>query len=299
MVLAPLLFTTLVGWSARAVMRGVQHGAWRVAKLALVSLACFTLTSTAAMFIGTTAANVIKPLKNGIDTKANKVEGKGAEVKKAEGLPCSCMQETCSEARAGWMSAQAITSSGPVGKHTAQSQFGEFVQNLVPASIFQALHENGILQIVVFSVLIGMAIGAVSRTAPARIARLKEITDTGAAALYKLLDYAMKIAPVGVGAASAATFGATTARLRASTSSIVPLLECIAGLYGALMVFLALLIGLMILVLHVTKGKKPRGARLDWKKFLVAIREPALLAFAGHTSGNQRDADRLASWIVR
>jgi proton glutamate symport protein len=285
MLLAPLLITTLVGWSAQAVKPSVKRGAWRVAKLALVSLACFTLASTAAMFIGTTAANVIKPLQNGNDTKAKKLEGKEAEAKNAERTSGSCMRPTCSAAHAGWTSAQATTTSEQAGKQAAQSardQFGEFLQNLVPASIFQAFHENGILQIVVFSVLMGMAIGAVCSSA--RVARVKGITDTGAAALYKLVDYAMYAAPFGVGAASAATFGATAAPLGASTSSIVPLLECVAGLYGALMVFLALIIGLMILVIHITKDRESGRARIDWKKFLVAIREPALLAFATATS---------------
>jgi len=293
-LLAPLVIMTLIGWStqvvwsARARRPSIKRGTWRVAKLALVSVACFTLASTAAMLIGMATANWVHPVKIDSDTTAKNGEPKASGARDAKGT-CGSYEPECKAANAYWTSAQTTTTSEPAGKDSAQSalndlrdQVGEFLQNLIPTSIFEAVLKNEILEILLLSVLMGMTIGVVGGRY--QVAWVKKFANTGAAVFYKLVDYAMYVAPVGVGAATVVAFGETKSRLIKSASSSIPLRGYILALYGALLVFLLSLIGLMIFILHRTKDKETREALYDWKKVLRAILEPGLLAFATATS---------------
>jgi proton glutamate symport protein len=139
----------------------------------------------------------------------------------------------------------------------------EFVTNVVPVSLFDALARNDVLQIVVFSVLFGLALAA----AGDKGAPLRAVIDAGAEVMFALVALVMRAAPIGVGAAIAATLGAS------GSAVILPLVTCIVTLYGALAVFVALL----LIALRVTTG-------VPLRVFVRAIREPALIAFTTATS---------------
>ena len=83
---------------------------------------------------------------------------------------------------------------------TASLSLKEFVTHLVPRSIVEAMANNEILQIVVFSVFFGIAAAAVpkSEVIVALIEEASHIT-------LKITDYVMRFAPVAVFAAIAAT----------------------------------------------------------------------------------------------
>jgi proton glutamate symport protein len=215
MLLGPLLLTTLVAGIAGA-------GAKIVGRLGLKAIIWFELATTAALFIGLGAANVLQPGAG----------AHGGDIAKLTGL------------------AKPLTGS-------------EFLLNIVPVSIFEALATNNVLQIVVFSVFLGLAISAAGPKAEP----VKAVIDAGAEVMFKLVGFVMRFAPLGVGAAIAATLGAS------GSDVIVPLLKCIAALYVALLVFL---IGLLAVMKLVTRAHLPT--------FLAAIREPALIAFTTSTS---------------
>jgi len=139
----------------------------------------------------------------------------------------------------------------------------DFILDLVPESFFGAMTNNNVLQILVFSVFFGLAVSA----AGAKGKLIKDITDAGAEVMFKLIGIVMRFAPFGVGAAIAGTLGAS------GTSVLLPLLKCIAALYGALIVFFALLFGAMKLL-----------TRVHMATFLSAIREPAIIAFTTASS---------------
>jgi proton glutamate symport protein len=152
------------------------------------------------------------------------------------------------------------------GGHAALGQplsAGDFIVGIVPTSLFDALARNDVLQIVVFSVFFGLALAAAGEKATP----LRTVIDAGAEVMFKLVGFVMLFAPIGVGAAIAVTLG------ESGTAVIVPLLTCIAALYAALIVFLALLV---ITLRAVT--------RIHLPSFLRAIREPALIAFTTSTS---------------
>jgi proton glutamate symport protein len=139
----------------------------------------------------------------------------------------------------------------------------DFVIGIVPTSMFDALARNDVLQIVIFSVMFGLAMAAAGDKA----APLRALIDSGAEVMFKLVGIVMRFAPIGVGAAIAVTLGSS------GSSVIMPLVTCIVALYAALIVFLALL----ILAMRALTG-------IHLPTFLRAIREPALIAFTTSTS---------------
>lgn len=77
----------------------------------------------------------------------------------------------------------------------------EFVTHLVPRSIVEAMANNEILQIVVFSIFVGTAVAAIDDKAPAVLALVDQI----ATIMLKVTGYVMKTAPLAIFAALAAT----------------------------------------------------------------------------------------------
>ncbi|MEN5305569.1 cation:dicarboxylase symporter family transporter [Pseudomonas sp. TWI628] len=108
------------------------------------------------------------------------------------------------------------------------------VQNIVPDNLFQALSEGKLLSILFFAVLFGMALNALPREKSAAvIATLQGTAD----AMFKLVNYVMAYAPVGVFGmigATVATFG---------FASLLPLLKLIGVVYLALLLFATIVLG--------------------------------------------------------
>ncbi|MFL5300962.1 MAG: dicarboxylate/amino acid:cation symporter [Anaeromyxobacteraceae bacterium] len=139
----------------------------------------------------------------------------------------------------------------------------EFILETVPTSIFDALSRNDILQIVVFSVFAGLAVAAAGEKG----ARVKELAESGAEVMFKVVGYVMRFAPLGVGAAMAATLGAKGVKV------LIPLLKVVGTLYGALIVFFILLFLAVKLL-----------TRVHLRTLIRAIREPAVIAFTTTSS---------------
>jgi proton glutamate symport protein len=159
---------------------------------------------------------------------------------------------------------------GAQGKATAAldkldhaKTWSEFLINMFPTSMFDALARNDVLQIVVFSVAFGLAVSA----AGSKAKLIKDIAEAGAEVMFKLVDLVMRFAPFGVAAAIAVTLG------KNGTGVIVSLLKCVLALYASLLVFFALLFTALKLL-----------TRTHLPSFLRAIREPALIAFTTATS---------------
>ena len=139
----------------------------------------------------------------------------------------------------------------------------DFLVGVVPTSIFDALARNDVLQVVVFSVFLGLAIAAAGEAA----APIKQVVEAGAEVMFKLVGLVMRFAPIGVGAAIASTLGGSGADV------LWPLAKCIGALYAALAAFLILLLAAMTAL---TRAHLPT--------FLAAIREPAIIALTTSTS---------------
>ncbi len=141
---------------------------------------------------------------------------------------------------------------------------GEVVSHIFPQSIFEAAAQGEVLQIVVFAVLFSLGLSAI----PAEKRQvILGVCDAVAETMFRVTGFVMKYAPIGVGAAIAVAVG------HRGLSVLVNLGLLILTLYGALLVFV--LVALVPVALL---------ARIPIRRFLAAVKEPALIAFSTTSS---------------
>ena len=151
----------------------------------------------------------------------------------------------------------------------------DFMTHLIPRSIVEAMANNEILQIVVFSIFIGTAAAALREKA----SKLVELVEQLAAIMFKMTDYVMKTAPLAIFAALASSI------CLHGIGIVDTYARFVAGFYLSLGILWALLIAALV----VTVG--PRGLRL-----ISSIRHTVLLAFA--TSSSEAAYPRLLEQLV-
>ena len=152
---------------------------------------------------------------------------------------------------------------------------GNFVTHLVPRSIFEAMADNEILQIVVFSLFFGVALAGLKEKAARAVALCEEL----ATIMLRVTDYVMKAAPVAIFAALAATIAAQGIGILGNYAKFV------AGYYAALVILWALLAAALAALV----GRRAFA-------LFAAIREPTLLAFA--TASSEAAYPRLLEALV-
>jgi Na+/H+-dicarboxylate symporter len=140
----------------------------------------------------------------------------------------------------------------------------DFVLDLVPGSIFDALAKNAVLQIVVFATFAGVAATAIGEKA----APIVRAMDSVAQLMLQITDYVMRFAPVAVFAA------VTSAVMKEGLGILVTFGYFMGGFYLAL----ACLWALLFLVAVVAVG----GNRA--KSLFRCIRMPFLIAFSTASS---------------
>jgi len=139
----------------------------------------------------------------------------------------------------------------------------DFVAHLVPTSIVDAMARNEILQIVVFSVLIGMAMVALGERAAALLVVIEQI----AAVMLRITGYVIACAPLAVFTSVAATV----------TTRGVGILVAYAKLIGSFYASLGLLWAILLAAATLAIGRRS----ID---LMRAIGEPTLLAFSTASS---------------
>jgi proton glutamate symport protein len=153
--------------------------------------------------------------------------------------------------------AQSVPSAAPL-------RWDDFLLHVFPENIAKSIAENQILQVAVFAVLVGIALGRLSETKRAPMMRFCEsLTD----AMFSLTNLVMYFAPVGVGAAMAYTIG------HLGIGVLLPLGKLLLTGYAALVAFV------LVVFLPIA-----RLARLPIGRFIRAVAEPATIAFATSAS---------------
>ncbi|HEX5379933.1 MAG TPA: dicarboxylate/amino acid:cation symporter [Phenylobacterium sp.] len=165
------------------------------------------------------------------------------------------------------------------GVDMAHFTLKEFVTHLVPKSIVEAMANNEILQIVVFSVFVGTAVAAIDDRAPAVMVLVDQIAQI----MLKVTGYVMKTAPFAIFAALASTVA----------TQGISIIGTYAKFVGGFYLSLGVLWGLLTVALVLAVGT--RGLRL-----LAGIRQPALLAFstASSEAAYPRTLEELQKWGV-
>ncbi len=195
-----------------------------VGRMGVKAIVYFEIVTTLALVIGLLAINISKA-------------GVGAHIP--------------TTARASELTVQTLNAS-------------DTVLHVFPENIAKAIAEGQVLQVVVFSVIFGIALAGVRAE---RRKSLLNVCESLAEVMFKFTNIVMLFAPIGVGAAIAYTVGHT------GLGVLVNLAKLILALYLALLVFL---IGVLLPILLV--------ARVPLRRFLKAIAEPATIAFGTASS---------------
>ncbi|MDP9424088.1 MAG: dicarboxylate/amino acid:cation symporter [Pseudomonadota bacterium] len=141
--------------------------------------------------------------------------------------------------------------------------FARFVTHIFPESMIEAMAENNILQIVVFSLFVGVAITAVGEPARPLVRAVEALVKV----TLQITDYVMRFAPVAV-------FAAVTATIAQRGLGVLGTFGYFMGsFYIGLIILWALLIGACFLIV---------GMRT--KLLIRYIRDPIVLAFSTASS---------------
>ena len=158
--------------------------------------------------------------------------------------------------------------SAPAGAaqsvQAARQSPSDVILHIFPENIAKSVADGQVLQVVVFSVLFGIALAMVAERKRRPVLDFFEgVSET----MFKFTNIVMLFAPFGVAGAIAYTVGTL------GFGVLFNLLKLIASLYGALLV-LILFVFVPVALL----------ARLPLKKLFRAIAEPASIAFATASS---------------
>ena len=223
MIIAPLIFATLVVGIA-------GHGDVKnLGKIGLKTIIYFEIATTLALIIGLVMANVLKP-------------GAGFNID---------------------LSTISMGAVNEMQTIKVDHSFSHMLLDLVPTSIFKALAEGSLLQIVVFAIFFSLAICAVGQKARPVLDFMQSTCDI----MFKFTEYVMYFAPMGIFGAISATIG----------KNGVGILVNYAKLIGV--TYLSLIVFVLITLVIVCKI-----IRIPFGGIIKAIKDPALLAFSTASS---------------
>jgi proton glutamate symport protein len=141
----------------------------------------------------------------------------------------------------------------------------ETVLHVFPENIAKSIAENQILQVVIFSLVFGVALALVKNESKRR--PMLAFTESLAEVMFKFTNIVMWFAPLGIFGAIAATVGSTGIGILGNLARLL------LTLYGALAVFLlAVLLPVALL------------AKIPIVRFIRAVSEPATVAFGTASS---------------
>jgi len=156
-----------------------------------------------------------------------------------------------------------VSSASDVTDKTQSFSIQNFIEHIIPKSIFEAMATNEILQIVIFSIFFGLAAASIGDKVKPVISAL----DYTSHIILKMVNYVMKFAPIGVFGAIAAVF---------ATKDISDLMLTYTKFFSSFLVGIASLWLVLLLVAFFFLGKR-------LKTLLKRIVSPLVIAF-GTTS---------------
>jgi aerobic C4-dicarboxylate transport protein len=200
----------------------------KLGRMGVKSLVYFEVVSTVAMVVGLVAVNLFQP---------------GA------GLHASNLVE----------SAEAVKATSAAGGISAIS----YLLGLIPHTLVDAFAKGDIIQVLIISVLAGLAL---NRAVGPDSVILRGI-DEGQAVLFKMLSFIMRLAPVGAFGAMAAAIGSY------GSVTLLYLLKLIGVYYGASLFFVFAILGSISMCIG-----------LPFMAVLRLIRDEILLVFGTASS---------------
>jgi proton glutamate symport protein len=164
---------------------------------------------------------------------------------------------------AGWGIALPATQDAAPAVHAVMT-WQQVVVNLFPENIAEAVAQNQILQVAIFSLLFGAALAMLPEQ---KRAPLLSVLQSLAETMFQLTRIIMYLAPLAAGAALAYTVGSL------GLAAMLPLVKLVLTYYAALVAF-CLFVLIPILLVY----------RIPMRRFVAAVGEPAAIGFATTTS---------------
>lgn len=215
-IIAPLLFATLVYGIAGS------GSAKAMGRIGLKAIVYFEVVTTAALFLGLGAVNLVRP-------------GEGVTLQKGTEAALPQVHMT----------------------------LASILEHTFPTSIIDAMARGEVLQLVVFCFIFGSACIAIGEKARPVVEFCKSLSEI----MFAYTKYVMYFAPLGVGAAMAATIGTN------GIGVLFGLGKLILTLYVSLLLFVVIVLGAVVAIFQIPLGR-----------FFRAVKDPFLLAFSTASS---------------
>jgi proton glutamate symport protein len=199
----------------------------QVGRMGIKSIIYFEVVTTFALFIGLAAIN--------ISQAGVKVEATEVELKKS----ASYLEQT--------------------------KTHKDHIVDIFPENIAKSIHENQVLQIVVFSIIFAIGLSLVKNVVHKET--MLRFCESLSEVMFKFTDIVMYAAPFAVFGALASTVA------RSGLDILVHLLQLVGTLYVALVVFILVVLLPIALI-----------ARINIRRFIKQVTEPVTLAFATASS---------------
>lgn len=223
MIIAPLIFATLVVGIA-------GHGDVKnLGKIGLKTIIYFEIITTFALILGLLMANVFKP---GVDFNIDLSTVSMAAIEKMQNIP-------------------------------VDHSLSHLLLDMVPTSVFKAMAEGNLLQIVVFAIFFALAICAVGQKARPVLDFLHSTCEI----MFKFTEYVMFFAPIGVFGAISTTIGQNGIGILTSYAKLIVIT------YASLILFVVFVLLVACKIIKV-----------PFRSLMAALKEPALLAFTTASS---------------
>ncbi len=217
MLLAPIIFGTVVVGIAK--MGSIKE----VGRIGVKALIYFEILSTIALVIGLIVVNVVKP---GVGMNINTETLDGSAISK--------------------YSQVASEQGGAV----------EFFLNIIPNTFIGAFSQGAMLQVILLSVLMGVALVQMGETSRPLI----NMIDLFLQGLFKIVAMVMRLAPLGAGAGMAFTIG------KYGIGTLLSLGQLLVALYVTTLLFIVIVLGAVA-----------RWSRLPLMQFLRYFKDEILI----------------------
>lgn len=161
------------------------------------------------------------------------------------------------------ISASMLEAANQMAKSNVHNSFSDIIIHIFPTSIIDSMARGDLLQIVVFAVFFAISICAIGQKAKPVLDILSSLSDI----MFKFTEFVMLFAPLGVFGAIAFTVAQNGLGIMVNYAKIV------FSLYFALIAFVCLVLFVACKIV-----------KISFSSLLMAVREPALLAFSTATS---------------
>lgn len=196
MMIGPIIFCTIVTGIAN------MQDTKKVGRVGLKALLYFEIVTTISLIIGLLVINILKP-------------GVGMHVAAA--------------------SLDAKSVEGYIVQGKSQTVW-EFILNIIPENIVNALANSNLLQVLFFSILLGLALSKMKEKAAPLLKGIKSFET----ALFTIIKMIMKLAPIGAFGAMAFTIG------KYGLGSLASLGQLMISFYLTCILFVVIILGAIL-----------------------------------------------------